>query len=160
MLSKTINNYISYKAPCHPVTCVHIHQQGKQSSYLENHLRHQGNIIRGMRENIFLERIIPIKAYPSPHSLALSLFTKAKFNKLKDLKIWVTEVSTFSLPLSQYLVLHRLQAMNTHCQGPTDLFSSHTNSPRSLQRSSKRAYPTPRRYQLERHGRVCLPCRL
>jgi len=46
-----------------------------------------------MRENIFLERIIPLKAYPSPHSLALSLFTKAKFNKLKDLKIWVTEVA-------------------------------------------------------------------
>jgi hypothetical protein len=45
-----------------------------------------------MRENIFLERIIPRKAYSSPHSLALSLFTKAKFNKLKDLKIWVTEV--------------------------------------------------------------------
>ena len=84
------------------MTCVHIHQWGKHSSYLENHLRHQGNIIRGMRENIFLERIIPIKAYPSHHSLVLSLFTKAKFNKLKDLKIWVTEVLVILIWLVVY----------------------------------------------------------
>jgi hypothetical protein len=62
-----------------------------------------------MRENIFLERIIPLKAYPSPHSLALSLFTKAKFNKLKDLKIWVTEVieTLIESELVNYPYMHR-----------------------------------------------------